>query len=203
LIGMSHRISSDYIKKNYGASFKNLREAGSAIFIAVVIFLISIFFGLAHPSWSEVSLSAMRQLAQDLSGKSIYALIFTIFVKNSLSTTLSIILGPFLGIIPVLGAIINGLLLGSTLSYAEKANKINAMLYLFPHGFFEFPAMFMAWGLGLWQGLWFFQKNRDHSLKERRSKAIRILLIIILPLLLIAATIEGTSIYMLKFRYMI
>jgi stage II sporulation protein M len=200
---MSHKILPDYIKKHYRDSLKDLREAGSAIVAAIVIFIISIYFGLAYPSWSEGTLASMKGLAKDLYGKSIYALVFTIFLKNSLSTSISVISGPFLGIIPVLGAIINGLLLGSTLSYVTGISKISATLYLLPHGLFEFPAMFMAWGLGLWQGAWFFQKNRKTSLKERRTRAIRALFIIILPLLLIAATIEGTAIYMMKFRSMI
>ncbi len=192
---MGHQIPAEYIKKLYRDSFKDLREAGNTILIAVAIFLICISIGMAHPSLSDDTLSSMKSLAKHLSGKSITVLVLTIFLKNSLSSVLSIVTGPFLGIIPIAGAIINGLLLGSTLSYMKEINKPYALIYLFPHGLFEFPAMFMAWGLGLWQGIWFFKKQRDDSFKERRNKALRILFIIILPLLLVAAMIEGTSIY--------
>jgi len=192
---MTYQISADYIKRLYRDSFADLREAGNTIFITVAIFLACIAVGLAHPSWSDSTLSSMKSLAKHLSGKSIYVIVLTIFFKNTLSTAISVLSGPFLGIIPVSGAIINGLLLGSTLSYVKRINETYAVLYLFPHGLFEFPAMFMAWGLGLWQGIWSLQKHPDHSFKERRNKALKVLLIIILPLLLIAAIMEGTSIY--------
>ena len=192
---MGHKIPAGYIKKLYRGSFRDLREAGNTILIAVALFLICISIGMVHPSLSDDTLSSMKSLAKHLSGKSITVLVLTIFLKNSLSTVLSILTGPFLGIIPISGAMINGLLLGSTLTYIKEINQPYALIYLFPHGLFEFPAMFMAWGLGLWQGIWFFEKQRDDSFKERRNKALRILFIIILPLLLVAAIIEGTSIY--------
>ena len=191
-------MSGDSLKRLYLDSMGALREARGTILAVVILFLISAAFGIAHPSWSEGSLSAMKGLARDLSGRSVYGLILILFLKNSLSTAIAVLLGPFLGIVPLLGAIINGLLLGSVFTYVSEANKVNAIFYLLPHGFFEFPAMFMAWGLGLWQGIWFFQKHRRDSLKERRNRALRILFLIILPLLLVAATIEGTNIYLMQ-----
>jgi uncharacterized membrane protein SpoIIM required for sporulation len=192
---MGHQIPAGYIKKLYLSSFKDVRKAGNTILITVALFLICISIGMVHPTLSDDTLSSMKNLAKYLSGKSITVLVLTIFLKNSLSTMLSVLTGPFLGIIPISGAIINGLLLGSTLTYIKEINQPYALIYLFPHGLFEFPAMFMAWGLGLWQGIWFFEKQRDDSFKERRNKALRILFIIILPLLFVAAMIEGTSIY--------
>jgi uncharacterized membrane protein SpoIIM required for sporulation len=57
--------------------------------------------------------------------------------------------------------------------------------------------MFTAWGLGIWQGIWFFQKSAKPSFRERRREALRTLFFIIIPLLLIAAAIEGISIHAL------
>src|SRR4030042_5533401 len=181
-------MNSGQIKKLYRDSFAALREAGNSIVIAVIIFLASVSIGLIHPSLGDDALSSMKSLARNLSGKSLYILVLTIFLKNALSSAISIVSGPLLGIVPLSAAIINGLLLGSTVSYINEINKTNALIYLLPHGFFEFPAMFMAWGLGLWQGAGFFGKNLHPSFKERRNKAFTILFIVILPLLLIAAT---------------
>ena len=189
------RNISEYIKQSYREAFTDLRDAGASILVTVAIFLVCVSIGMVHPSWSDDTLSALKGLAKDLSGKSASAIIFTIFLKNALSTAISVLTGPLLGIIPVSGAVINGLLLGSTLSYIKEMGRPYAIVYLFPHGLFEFPAMFMAWGLGLWQGMWFLRKPPDRSFKDRLQRAFRVLVILILPLLIIAALIEGTSIY--------
>ena len=188
------------IKKYYIDSFNDLREARKPLLIAVIIFLAGIVFGLTYPWHGEGLLSALKGLARQLSGKSLPFLILTIFFRNSLSAAISIGLGPFLGIVPILGAVTNGLLVGTVLSHIRETDKINAILQLIPHGIFELPAIFIAWGLGIWQGIWFLQKNVDHSLKERRHKAFRIFFIILIPLLLIAATIEGMSIYIIRMK---
>jgi len=191
-------MNRDQLKKLYSDSFSALREAGRTIVIAVIIFLASVSIGMIHPSWADDALSSLRSLARHLSGKSLYTLVLTIFLKNALSSTISVVTGPLLGIIPISAAIVNGLLLGSTASYLKQINKAYAIIYLLPHGVFEFPAMFMAWGLGLWQGAGVFHQNLRPSFRERRNKAFTVLFIVILPLLLIAATIEGTTIYVAK-----
>jgi stage II sporulation protein M len=190
----------DIVKKCYIESFQALREAGNTILAALMLFLGAIMIGLMHPSWAEGNLALLKEIAKQLYGKSMYAVIGTIFLRNSLSAVFSVVLGPLLGIVPVLGALINGLMVGLTFTCVSEANKIKALLQLFPHGIFELPAMFMAWGIGIWQGIWFFQKNVPHTFRERRNKALRILFFIIIPLLLIAAIIEGISIHALLQR---
>jgi stage II sporulation protein M len=190
----------DIIKKHYIESFEALREAGNTIPVALVLFLVGIIAGFTHPSWAEGNLALLKEIAKQLYGKSTYAIIGTIFLRNSLSAVFSVVLGPLLGIVPVLGALVNGLMVGLTFTCISETNKIKALLQLFPHGLFELPAMFMAWGIGIWQGIWFFQKNVQHTFRERRNNALRILFFIIIPLLLIAATIEGISIHALLQR---
>jgi len=182
------------IQKHYIEAFEALREAGKPILVALVLFLGGIIIGLMHPSWAEGDLAFLKEIARQLYGKSTFAIIGTLFLRNSLSAVFSVVLGPLLGIVPLLGALVNGLLVGLTFTYVGEANWINTLLQLLPHGLFELPAMFTAWGLGIWQGIWFFQKSVKPSFRERRRKALRILVLIIIPLLLIAAAIEGTSI---------
>lgn len=191
-------MTLDNIKKYYIESLNDLREAKKPLLIAVIIFLAGISIGLAYPSQGEGLFSALKGIARHLSGKGLPVLILSIFFRNSLSAAISIGLGPLLGIVPILGAISNGLLIGVVLSHIKEIDKMNVVLQLIPHGIFELPAIFMAWGLGIWQGIWFFQKNVSHSLEERRHKTYRIFFIIIMPLLLIAATIEGINIYFSK-----
>jgi stage II sporulation protein M len=187
----------DIIKKQYIESFRALSESGKYILVALALFVGGIIIGLTHPSWAEGDLALLKEIAKQLYGKSVYAMIGTLFLRNSLSAVLSVVLGPLLGIVPVLGALINGLLVGLTFTCISEANKIKALLQLLPHGIFELPAMFTAWGLGIWQGIWFFQKSAKPSFRERRREALRTLFFIIIPLLLIAAAIEGISIHAL------
>ena len=187
----------DIIKKQYIEAFEALREAGKLILVALLLFLGGIIIGLTHPSWAEMDLAFLKEIARQLYGKSTYAIIGTLFLRNSLAAALSVVLGPLLGIVPVLGALVNGLLVGLTFTYVSEADKIKTLLQLLPHGLFELPAMFMAWGLGIWQGIWVFQKSVKPSFRVRRRKALRILVLIIIPLILIAAVIEGTSIHAL------
>jgi stage II sporulation protein M len=187
----------DRIRKHYRESFGALRKAGNAILIALLLFLGGIVGGLMHPSWAEGNLDLLKGIAKQMYGQSLYVIIAMIFLRNSFSAVLSIALGPLLGIVPVLGAVLNGLLVGLTFTSISEANKVKALLQLFPHGIFELPGMFMAWGLGIWQGIWVFQQNVQPSFHERRTQAFRILFAVIIPLLLIAAAIEGISIHAL------
>ncbi|MFI5293397.1 MAG: stage II sporulation protein M [Thermodesulfovibrionales bacterium] len=195
---MFQRITRDNIKKQYAQAFLDLRNAGNALLVAVIIFLAGILIGLNNPSWGDDLISAIKGIARQISGEGTLLIIISIFVRNSLSAAISVISGPLLGIIPVFGAVTNGLLLGAVFSHLTAAERINAMLLLVPHGIFELPAISAAWGLGIWQGIWYFERGPKQTFRERRGKAFSIFFTIILPLLLIAATIEGISIAIMK-----
>jgi uncharacterized membrane protein SpoIIM required for sporulation len=187
---------SDF-RNHYISSLKDLRAARLSIFLAALLFVAGIGLGLAHPEWSDEGFSAMKQFAAHLPHRSMSALIAIIFLKNVLAAVLSVLTGPLLGILPFFAAIVNGVLIGVVFSYmaqTKSAGMTSMVLSLIPHGLFELPAMCMAWGLGIWQGIWFFEKNKTGTLGERRKKALRVLLLIIVPLLLVAAIIEGTGI---------
>ena len=108
---------------------------------------------------------------------------------------ISILLGAVLGIVPILAAIMNGLLVGITISSVTKTNGAIVLLALLPHGIFELPAMFISWGLGIWNGIWYFQKGTSHyTFSKLRNMSLRIYFNVLLPLFLIAAVIEGLGI---------
>jgi stage II sporulation protein M len=195
---MFPKMTMDNIKKQYALAFLDLNEAGNALLVAVIIFVAGALIGLTNPSWGEDLISAVKGLAGHISGKGTVLIIISLFFRNSISAAISIIAGPLLGIVPVLGAVTNGLLLGAVLSHFTGPERMNAILLLVPHGLFELPAIFAAWGLGIWQGIWYFEKDRKQTFHERRRKAFRIFFIIILPLLLAAATIEGIGISIMK-----
>ena len=117
-------------------------------------------------------------------------LILLILLRNSLAALLSIALGPFFAVVPVIGAVSNGILIGVVISHVDNPDKLSAFLHLLPHGIFELPAIMTAWGFGIWRGIFYFQKSSAQTSEEIRKKAYRTYFTFILPLLIIAAIIE-------------
>src|SRR5512135_3714471 len=191
---MFQKMTRDDVKKQYAQTLLDLNDAGNAILVAVIIFTAGILAGFSNPSWGDDLISAMKGMARQISGKGTLLIIIAIFVRNSLSSAISVISGPLIGLVPAVGAATNGILLGAVLSHFNGPERINAMLLLVPHGLFELPAISAAWGLGIWQGIWYFEKKGKETFHERRKKAFRIFVIVILPLLGVAAIIEGIGI---------
>jgi stage II sporulation protein M len=106
-----------------------------------------------------------------------------------------LVLGVFLGVVPVLFAIFNGYLLGVVASLTVSQEGFFSLLQLFPHGIFELPAVFISLGMGVKLGSVLFQKNKMKFFKENLSNSATTFLLVILPLLLLAAIIEGALIF--------
>ena len=66
--------------------------------------------------------------------------------------------------------------------------------FFFPYGIFEIPAIILSISFGIKLGMSVFNKNPIKKLKENFIKSAKIFLLIIAPLLLIAAFIEGIMI---------
>jgi len=103
-------------------------------------------------------------------------------------------LGMFLGIAPVLFSLFNGYLLGFVALMAVNEQGFLSLWRIFPHGIFELPAVFISLGLGMKLGSFIFQRNKAESFKDFLWNSLRVFLLIVLPLLIIAAIIEGTLI---------
>ena len=169
---------------------KVLREARYFIYLSIGIFLAGLFIGVTLPGEFEKLLGPLMKLAEHLKGRSTLVIILTIFVRNSVSAFLSLWLGSIFGIVPFIGALTNGILLGVVVSFTFQTDPL-AILSLIPHGIFEIPAIFMSWGLGLWRGAWLFRRDKSETYRERAGKAYRVFFTFIIPLLIIAAVIEG------------
>ena len=81
-------------------------------------------------------------------------------------------------------------------SYASNEGGLLILLNLLPHGIFELPAIFLAFGLGLKFGTFWMKKKKIKTLLDYFWNSLRVFLLIILPLLIIAAIIEGILIFM-------
>jgi stage II sporulation protein M len=169
-----------------------LSEAKWFIYFAIFLFLAGAVVGYSWPTRFEVLLASLHGMAEQLRGKSAPMLIIAIFIQNGFSALLAVWLGIILGIVPMIGAITNGILLGVVL--AVFGNGLGIVTGLLPHGIFELPAIFIAWGLGMWRGMWLISPNRKEIYKDRARKSYYVFFRIVLPLLAIAAIIEGLAI---------
>ena len=183
------------MKNFYFSIFSDMRRAAPFIVLAVCVFSLGIATGLMFPRMFSGMLEAFVRTAFAYGQQGTSALVLMIFLRNSIAALISIGLGPFLGIVPFLAALLNGILIGLVVSLVEGPERPRAMLALVPHGIFELPAIVSAWGLGIWRAASYFQKGGpEDSPRERRRRAYRAYYALIVPLLLIAAFIEGICI---------
>jgi len=171
---------------------EGLSEARNFIYLATGIFLVGILIGAIYPErfWAvyETVGEALKYRFED---KGTLLTIVLLFVQNATVAFASILLGLLLGLVPILSAAANGIVVGVLFSVAASSSQLYELWKLLPHGVFELPAIFTAWGLGLWHGAWIFRKDKEEPLGNRRWKAFLVLFLYILPLLIIAAIIEG------------
>lgn len=166
-------------------------EARNYIFFVIALFIAGIIYGQTHLQDNQQFHEIFQNLLKTHQSKSYFPFIIKIFIRNSLIAYVSMRFGIFLGIFPVFSSFFNGLMIGWFLSTFEKITEANLFLLLLPHGIFELSAMFLAWGVGVWRVKFLFISNFEEESKASLKKAHRVYLKIILPLLLIAAAIEG------------
>jgi len=88
---------------------------------------------------------------------------------------------------------LNGYLLGFVAMLSAKSQGIFILWRILPHGIFELPAIFISLGIGLRLGTYAFQKKKV-SFKNWIFSSLRVFILIVLPLLIVAAIIEGALI---------
>ncbi len=182
--------------------------ARTQITAASLIFFSFVLLGLVYsdgPNRSGVFnflREAIGELASKASGKGFIGITIFIFLNNLKAAFFAVILGPLFGVVPALQAAANGAIIGVVVrEAASRTNALTLLVGLLPHGIFEIPAMLISWGLGIWLGLWPFKSIRGDGLGfiGRFKMALGALLRIVLPLLAIAALIEGALISIFSF----
>lgn len=189
-----------FLFNNYKKSWLYIKESRNFIFIIIGLFFLFALIGFFIPTPSYISTALMKfinQLINQTSGLSISQLISFIFFNNLKSSFFGWILGFFLGIFPIFAAIFNGYVLGFVSAMSVKASGVLVLWKLFPHGIFELPAVFISLGMGMKLGLIFFTKKKG-IFKENLIEAFRVFVSIVIPLLIIAAIIEGSLIFLMS-----
>jgi stage II sporulation protein M len=80
------------------------------------------------------------------------------------------------------------------MKHAVNLNGFTVVWRLFPHGIFELPAIIISLGLGFKLGVEIFTKRQ---IAKNLREIFKIIFLIIVPLLFIAAIIEGSLIFLI------
>jgi len=188
------RKNKTTVKSLYKNSIKYIKESKNYILAIVIIFFISAIIGLIIPIPEEIAfkiIEALKELLKQIKGKNTFQIIKFILFNNTKTSLFGLITGIFLGIIPILLTITNGYLLGFVSLISIQNGGILSLWKILPHGIFELPAIFISLGMGLRIGATIFQENIKENLTKNIKESLKTFILIIIPLLITAAIIEG------------
>lgn len=186
------------LKNEYKLSWDFINESRKFIYLIILVFVGFMLIGFFAPvpdSIKQQIFDFIKELIAKTQGMSQLDLIQFIFLNNLQSSFMGMILGVVFGIFPIIATIVNGYLLGVIGSLSVDSEGILSLWRILPHGIFELPAIFISLGLGLKIGTFIFEKEKSKSFKEFFWNSLRVFIFIVLPLLIIAAVIEGSLIF--------
>lgn len=168
-----------------------LHQSRHCILIAFSVYGLSCLAGWFNADALDFFQAAARGLADKFEGKTGAAFIFTLFLHNLVATYVTMCLVTLWGLVPMVTAMANGLILGWIVATSVGGSLVDAAVMLVPHGLFEWPAMMIAWGVGIWRGAGYRLSTDPGTYVQRWKKSNHLFFMIVLPLLLLAAIIEG------------
>ncbi|MBS3070857.1 stage II sporulation protein M [Candidatus Pacearchaeota archaeon] len=188
----------NFLAQNYADSFGYIKESKNFIYLSIIVFSFFYLLGfLVQPSDYILSfiIDFVEEILERTKDMSQIELIEFVFLNNIQSSFFAMVLGIFLGIFPIFVLILNGYVVGFVSLISIEADGAFSILRLLPHGIFELPAIFISAGLGIKLGTFLFQKNKYKSLKYYFINSCKVFFLVVLPLLIIAAIIEGSLIF--------
>jgi stage II sporulation protein M len=169
-------------------------------------FVLGFVYFMVRPAQETRALALVMKALKDIPlGASPLVLALTIFYHNALASVLAVAAGgiPFL-CLPVLDPLANGAVLGLLASISKHQGLNVPLLFLksvAPHGIIELPAVLYATSVGIYLSVSLakkllakLQKMQGKMLSDLGAPsvpAVRSFMIVVLPLLLVAAFIEA------------
>lgn len=147
------------------------------------------------PGLADHFVETLASFVKTFAGMPPWKLASAIFLNNALKTLMAILLGTVLGFVPVLFLLVNGMALGVAISLSIQARGLWASLVsIVPHGVFELPAVFLGTSIGLMLGIHSMRRligRSDTTIRVELGNGLRYYFTVILPLLLLAASVEA------------
>lgn len=172
-------------------SLATLRKARLWILLAASLLLTGCLLGFLFQEHLGFLQRQVAALMRQFSDKTALDFIASIFLHNLLAAYVAMCFVTLFGVLPMAMGLLNGLLLGWFAAQVLSMYGPETLMELLPHGAFEIPAVLIAWGVGIWRGFGFRVSGGSSSIFERWKEAHRVFVSIVLPLLFLAAVIEG------------
>ena len=189
----------NFIDEQYKISFSYIKGSKNFIYSTIGIFFVFSLVGFFLPIPESIAtqiINYFKELVSKTAGLSLPEMILFLFNNNSISGFMGLFFGAVFGIFPVLSSIANGFVLGFVSNTSVHQDGIFSLWRLFPHGIFELPAIFISFGLGIKLSTFILVKDKWKTFQKFFINSLSVYIFVILPLLVIAAIIEGTLIYL-------
>ncbi|MDZ4247518.1 MAG: stage II sporulation protein M [Dehalococcoidia bacterium] len=174
-----------------------MKSTVSFFTIVLVVALFAAFtFAGYRTSGSLYSISMLEGLETTLGflkGLGPIALLFVIFINNSVKALLVILLGVIPFVFPSIFVAMNGFILGLVINMSVASKGLGfTLIGLLPHGILELAATLLAAALGIQMGLALIKslRQQEGQLGLQYKGSLRIYFKLILPALFLAAVIE-------------
>ena len=177
--------------KEYIFSLRRFILAAFLVFLWAII--LGYFFAQNSPGEAEIILEQLRETFKPMIEMSPLGQFLIIFLNNSLTVFLVIILGIIFGIFPFLVLFSNGLILGVVFYFSQVVGDWpTTFALILPHGIIEIPVVILTCAVGLKLGKVALERifKKEVSIKTELNIALSFFLRFLFPLLAIAATIE-------------
>tara|TARA_Y100000310_G_C20701337_1_gene830226 strand:+ start:829 stop:1443 length:615 start_codon:yes stop_codon:yes gene_type:complete len=185
----------EYVYGNFRLGLNYIKESKNYIWFMGIAFIVSALIGFIFPIFFEVEiLELIKELLEKTEGLGTFGLVRFILLNNLQASLVGMVFGIIFGIIPLIVGVINGYVLGFVSIKTVSMGGFSILWRLLPHGIFELPAVVISLGLGLKLGMFLFMyRGRDKAKEFLRwlKNSFKAFVFIIIPLLVIAAIIEG------------
>ena len=174
------------------------RELRPFLITALLLFALGIIAGTllaGHSTFAGLKINeSLGGFAQMFINLPRPLLALMIFANNAVKTLLVIVLGIAFAIVPFVFILVNGVAIGVVLHLATESKGLAySMLAIVPHGLFELPGVLSGAAIGVMLGSKaikrLFRKS-EFKVGSELSRAIKIFVSTIVPLLLIGAITE-------------
>ncbi len=175
----------------FSLALDTLKVSKPWILAALVIYCLAGIIAWSIPEHFDFLEAQFANLMERFADLSAWEFILRIFLHNLVASYLAFCFVVFFGAVPIALAAFNGLLLGWFATWLEQVTWLELAVMLVPHGLFEWPAMFIAFGVGIWRGFGHRLGSVSYGWAERLKRSHCVFLVFVVPLLFVAAIIEG------------
>lgn len=182
------------LRVQFREAWDYIKETRNYIYVIVLVFFVCAILGYVFASQlTFLDELVLKSIISETEGLNVFEMILYILQNNLFTALMAVILGVFFGVFPLGSAMSNGVVVGYVYHKASGLAGPWIIWRLFPHGIFELPAVFLAMALGLKLGTVIFSraKNRGDEFRRRLYNSANVFLMIVIPLLIVAAIIEG------------